>query len=166
MTEDNDVFTIMTSNDVSQLPPELIRPGRIDAQWYFGLPTQNERESILNIHLKKFKRTIDDSVVKNIAKESNNYTGAELELIVKTAVRKSYKRFCQDESSGTDITEEDLLSSIQDVVPVFKYNRQQVMMLEQYARDRTRKTSSPEVDDIAQIDDDFVSEIISAQGTR
>ena len=43
----------MTSNDVSQLPPELTRAGRLDATWYFSLPTLSERKEIFKIHLKK-----------------------------------------------------------------------------------------------------------------
>ena len=49
----NGVYVIMTSNDVSALPPEFTRSGRIDAQWYFSLPTTSEREDIFNVHLAK-----------------------------------------------------------------------------------------------------------------
>ena len=53
---DNGVFVVMTSNDVSQLPPELTRAGRLDATWYFSLPTLEERKQIFRIHLNNIKR--------------------------------------------------------------------------------------------------------------
>ena len=50
LQEDNTgIITIMTSNDVSQLPPELTRSGRIDAQWMFDLPNEFERSEIIDI---------------------------------------------------------------------------------------------------------------------
>ena len=48
LQEDTDVIVMMTSNDVSQLPPELTRSGRIDTQWIFDLPNKFEREEISN----------------------------------------------------------------------------------------------------------------------
>ena len=55
MLNDNEkgIFCIMTSNNVQDLPPELTRSGRLDAIFYFSLPSQEEREEILSIHYKK-----------------------------------------------------------------------------------------------------------------
>ena len=166
MVESNEVFTIMTSNDVSQLPPELIRPGRIDAQWYFGLPTASERTDIFNIHLNKYKQTEVQSKLDKAVKESRNYTGAEIELIVKTAVRKAYKRVCLGESDSVLVTEDDLLSSVTEVVPVFRYNSQQVQSLEQYAKNRTRSTSNMDADVIDIDQTDGIADEILLRGMK
>ena len=40
------VFVVATVNDVSQLPPEMLRKGRFDELWFVDLPNQNEREAI------------------------------------------------------------------------------------------------------------------------
>lgn len=166
MVENNEVFTIMTSNDVSQLPPELIRPGRIDAQWYFGLPTASERTDIFNIHLNKYKQTEVQNNLDKVVKESRNYTGAEIELVVKTAVRKAYKRVCMGESDAVLVTEDDLLSSVTEVVPVFKYNGQQVQSLEQYAKNRTRSTSNTDADVIDIDQTDGIADEILLRGMK
>ena len=73
----------MTSNDVSQLPPELTRSGRLDAIWYFSIPTQEEREAIFKIHLDKTGKTYDSSIIENLANHAENYTGAEIKNIEK-----------------------------------------------------------------------------------
>ena len=39
-----EAFVIATANDVSALPPELLRKGRFDELWFVDLPTHTERE--------------------------------------------------------------------------------------------------------------------------
>ena len=47
------VFIIATSNDISQLPPELIRKGRFDEIFFVDFPGTEARMQIATIHLKK-----------------------------------------------------------------------------------------------------------------
>ena len=47
------VFVVATANDVSQLPPELLRKGRLDEIFYVDLPSEEERGEIFRIHLAK-----------------------------------------------------------------------------------------------------------------
>src|SRR5204863_9854555 len=53
------VFVVATANDVSQLPPELLRNGRLDEIFYVDLPSEEEREAIFRIHLSKRHRNAD-----------------------------------------------------------------------------------------------------------
>ena len=83
LTELNDnnkgIFTVMTSNDISQLPPELTRIGRIDAIWYFTYPNEEERLEIIKIYFNKFyKNNVSEDVIKytitpQYKKRINNY---------------------------------------------------------------------------------------------
>src|SRR4029078_1330330 len=50
------VFVVATANDISQLPPELMRKGRLDEIFFVDLPSEAEREEIFRIHLLKRKR--------------------------------------------------------------------------------------------------------------
>ena len=50
------VFVVATANDISQLPPELLRKGRVDEIFFVDLPTEEEREEIIKIHLKRKNR--------------------------------------------------------------------------------------------------------------
>ena len=85
------VFFILTANRVSTLPPELIRPGRVDQNFCVTLPNIVERMEILKIHLVKRQQdpeTIDDLILA--AEASRGYVGSEIECAVKEAVLQSY----------------------------------------------------------------------------
>src|SRR3954468_18345328 len=50
------VFVVATANDVSQLPPEMLRKGRWDELFFVDLPNQAEREVIWEIQISKYGR--------------------------------------------------------------------------------------------------------------
>ena len=131
-----DVFTIMTSNDVSQLPPELTRSGRLDTMWYFGLPSEDERLEIFRIHYSKTKAIISEEVIAYAASISEHLTGAEIKECVKTTMRKAFKRFKIDGSK--DITIEDIDNSIVEIIPVYESSKEKILALEDYAKNRAR----------------------------
>lgn len=132
---DNGVFVVMTSNDVSQLPPELTRAGRLDAIWFFGLPTEEERKQILDIHLRKANRPVTDDVLEKMAKSMEKYTGAEIELVVKSSLRRAYlEKIKTGEDKG--ITPEILQAASEEVVPVAVSSREQIAALENWAKNR------------------------------
>jgi SpoVK/Ycf46/Vps4 family AAA+-type ATPase len=135
----NGVYVVMTSNDVTQLPPELTRSGRLDAMWYFSLPTEEERKDIFRIHLGKTGKTITDDVINAAAKATENYTGAEIKDIVKQAMWKAFKRFKTGGENG--LTEEDVVSAAKEVIPIFRSSEEKIQALEYWARGRARYTN-------------------------
>ena len=125
----------MTSNDVSQLPPELTRAGRLDAIWYFTLPTLEERIQIFNIHLNKTGKIVPETTIREIAKATDKYTGAEIELIVKSALRRAYlEKVKTGEDKG--ITYDILLKAVNDVIPIAVSSKEQILGLERWAQNR------------------------------
>lgn len=126
----------MTSNDVSQLPPELTRTGRLDARWYFSLPTEDERKEIFRIHLDKTQKSYSKDLLEEAAKESRNYSGAEIKEIVKISMRKAYKRYKLD--GNNSITNEDLLPAIKDIIPIYQSSKEQIAYLEDWAKGRAQ----------------------------
>lgn len=133
---DNDgVFVIMTSNDVSQLPPELTRAGRLDAIWYFTLPTFEERKQIFEIHLNKINQSLSDNIITDAATLTKDYTGAEIELIVKSALRRAYLNKVK---TGKDegITVDILKKAIKDVIPIAISSKEQITSLQRWAQNR------------------------------
>ena len=84
------VFVVATANDISQLPPELLRKGRVDEIFFVDLPTQKEREQIIKIHLQKKGRNPNNFDVETLAKEAKGFSGAELEEAVKEALFQAY----------------------------------------------------------------------------
>jgi SpoVK/Ycf46/Vps4 family AAA+-type ATPase len=85
------VFVVATSNNLSNLPPELKRKGRFDEIFFLDLPGEESRMEILQIHLKKWAPTLmHDGGLVEIAKKTVDFTGAELEAIVKDAKKLAF----------------------------------------------------------------------------
>lgn len=132
---DNGVYTIMTSNDVSQLPPELTRAGRLDAIWYFGLPDEDERKEIFKVHFAKTKQHVDNDLIEVAVNETNKYTGAEIEQIVKASVKKAFIRM-KKENTSMKITKSDIIEAKEQVIPISKSSKEKIAQLELWANGR------------------------------
>ena len=153
---DNDygVYIIMTSNDVSQLPPELTRQGRLDAKWFFDFPKENERKEIFKIHFSKYNKEINSDLLDLAVSKTNNFTGAEIQEIVKNTIRKSFIRFKKD--NDDELKEEDITSAINEIIPIFKTSKESILALKSYCSNRFRS-----VNEENDYDDD--DECLSAQ---
>lgn len=135
---DNDygVYIIMTSNDVSQLPPELTRQGRLDAKWFFDFPKENERKEIFKIHFSKYNKEINSDLLDLAVSKTNNFTGAEIQEIVKNTIRKSFIRFKKD--NNNELKEEDITSAINEIIPISKTSKESILALKSYCSNRFR----------------------------
>ena len=103
----NPVFVVATANDITKLPPELLRKGRFDEIFYVGLPKINERKKIFEIHIsKRRKQDLKNINLNQLAEKTNGYSGADIEGVVKEAVESA---FASDKSS---LTNEDILDAI------------------------------------------------------
>ena len=153
---DNDygVYIIMTSNDVSQLPPELTRQGRLDAKWFFDFPKENERKEIFKIHFSKYNKEINSDLLDLAVSKTNNFTGAEIQEIVKNTIRKSFIRFKKD--NNDELKEEDIASAINEIIPISKTSKESILALKSYCSNRFRS-----VNEENDYDDD--DECLSAQ---
>lgn len=153
---DNDygVYIIMTSNDVSQLPPELTRQGRLDAKWFFDFPKENERKEIFKIHFSKYNKEINSDLLDLAVSKTNDFTGAEIQEIVKNTIRKSFIRFKKD--NNDELKEEDITSAINEIIPISKTSKESILALKSYCSNRFRS-----VNEENDYDDD--DECLSAQ---
>ena len=86
------VFVVATSNDVSALPPELLRKGRFDEVFFVDLPTEDERQKILEIHLSKREIGLEQQEIHEIAKETQGFSGAELEQLVVSSLYAGHSK--------------------------------------------------------------------------
>ena len=85
------IFVVATANDISQLPPELLRKGRFDEMFFVDLPDEIEREEIWTIHLtRKNVGGISTKDMKKLVEATEGYTGAEIEQIVKDAMNVAF----------------------------------------------------------------------------
>lgn len=72
------VFVVATANDVSQLPPELLRAGRWDSMFFVDLPNVDERQVIWQIQIRKHGRNPADFDTLQLARASDGLTGSEI----------------------------------------------------------------------------------------
>jgi SpoVK/Ycf46/Vps4 family AAA+-type ATPase len=86
------VFVVATANDVSALPPELVRKGRFDEIFFVDLPNADVREAILSIHLSNRRNDPADFDLRALAAASDGFSGAEIEQAIVSALYAAHAR--------------------------------------------------------------------------
>ena len=84
-------FVVATANDITKLPPELLRKGRFDEIFYVGLPSRAERENIFKIHITK-RRAMDlnNIDISKLVDKTEGFSGADIEGVVKDAIEAAF----------------------------------------------------------------------------
>ena len=146
--KESPVFVIATANDVSQLPPELLRKGRFDEIFFVDLPNREERRAILDIHIRRRGRDPANFDMKRLVGASAGYSGSELEEVLVTALYNAY-----DEGQGeSDITTDGVVVAMREVIPLSQTMRERLAGMREWARSRARRASTSDEDGSA--DDD------------
>ncbi len=124
------VFVMVTANNVTGLPPEMLRRGRFDAIFSTSLPNSKDRREVLRIHLKLRKRKLESfnkDDVNEIVNLSEGYVPAEIESAVKDALVDAYNA---DEEMGMQHVKKALLS----MVPLSKAFARQIQEMNEWAK--------------------------------
>jgi ATP-dependent 26S proteasome regulatory subunit len=129
------VFVVATANDISQLPPELMRKGRFDEIFFVDLPVEDERDEIFEIHIRKRGRNPEQFDVKVLAAEADGFSGAEIEQVVVSSLYDAY-------DTGRDIEMEDLVRNINQSIPLSRTMKEQIDALREWAATRARPAST------------------------
>lgn len=129
------VFLIATANNVSALPPEMLRKGRFDEVFFIDLPGDQEREQIFSIHLKKRHRDPKKFDLAALSKATEGFSGAEIEQVVVGGL------FCAF-NAGRELSEQDILDEADAVVPLSIMMSEEIDELREWAKLRTRPASS------------------------
>ncbi len=128
------VFVVATANDISQLPPELLRKGRLDEIFFVDLPSQEERAEIFRIHLAKRSRDPQRFDCGMLAARSENFSGAEIEQAVISALYDAFY-------AKIELTTEHVLEALGQTVPLAKTMDEQINRLRSWAEGRARNAS-------------------------
>jgi len=124
------VFIVATSNDITSLPPELIRKGRMDEVFFVDLPPAKVRIEIFRIHLAKRKLDPADFDLKALAETAEGFTGAEIEEAVVAA-----RYLAASQKKG--ISTEDIISAVNRTYPVSVLRAESIQALRTWAKGRT-----------------------------
>jgi ATP-dependent 26S proteasome regulatory subunit len=84
------VFLVATANDISHLPPELLRKGRFDEIFFVDLPNAEGRAQILKIHLARKKQDPAAFDLAALAAACDGFSGAEIEQAIVSALYEAH----------------------------------------------------------------------------
>jgi SpoVK/Ycf46/Vps4 family AAA+-type ATPase len=129
------VFVVATSNNVSQLPPELLRKGRFDEIFYVDLPSKDERKDIFKIHLEKRNRQIDSFDLNALSIKSHGFSGSEIEEVIVSGL---YDAFDNDEQ----LEQKHLEAVIETLIPLSQTMEEQIRGIRDWAKLRARRAST------------------------
>ncbi|NVJ60688.1 MAG: AAA family ATPase [Gammaproteobacteria bacterium] len=124
------VFVVSTANDISRLPPELIRKGRLDEIFFVDLPEYEARKEIFAIHLGKRKQSVDSFDLDQLASSCDGFTGSEIEQAVVSGLYHSY-------GQSTPLNNEILLDEIKNTRPLSVVMSEKMNELRNWAAGRT-----------------------------
>ncbi|MBN1974253.1 MAG: AAA family ATPase [Sedimentisphaerales bacterium] len=132
------VFVVATANDVTMLPPELLRKGRFDEIFFIDLPSFLERKEIFKVHLTKRKMNPEEFNIDELSYASSGFSGAEIEEAIVSAM---FDSFYQKEKLSLG----RLIDSIRQAVPLSKTMSEDIEQLRKWANDRARIATSKEL---------------------
>lgn len=129
------VFIVATANDILELPPELLRKGRLDEVFFVDLPDAAVREQIFHIHLERRGLDAARFDLAGLAAAADGFTGAEIEEAIVSARYLAGARSSGD--SVAEVTSEDVLAAVNRTFPMSVLRAESIAALRQWAQGRT-----------------------------
>jgi len=123
------VFLAATSNNITVLPPEMLRKGRFDEIFFVDLPNTQIRASLFTLHLKKRGRDPGAFDAAKLAQASEGFSGAEIEQAIVSGL---YTAFSQKQQLSTEI----LLAEIKSTQPLSVTRAEEIASIRDWAKNR------------------------------
>lgn len=130
-------FVLATANNITQLPPELLRKGRFDEIFYVGLPNPAERKKIFEVHIaKRRKADLAGINIQQLVSKTEGFSGADIEGVVRDGIENA---FC----NGSEcLTTEDILKAISGTTSLSEIMKKDLdNMAEEYKKRRLKNAS-------------------------
>jgi SpoVK/Ycf46/Vps4 family AAA+-type ATPase len=124
-----EVFVVATANDLSQLPPELLRKGRFDEIFFVDLPDAQDRYTILQIHLMRHRQDPTRFDLAQLVQATDGFSGAEIEQAI---IASLYRAIYEQRPIETNL----LIEEIKSTVPLSVSRREDIHRLKAFARER------------------------------
>jgi len=131
------VFVVATANRIEKLPAEVMRKGRFDQLFFLDLPTDSERQRILDIHLSANGADPARFNLAALSAATKNWSGAEIEQGVKAAVVDAWQ-------AGRDFGERDVMLALSRMVPLSRTMSEQIKALRVWSQERATPASARE----------------------
>lgn len=123
------VFIVATSNDITGLPPELVRKGRLDEIFFVDLPASDIRREIFRIHLESREFKSENFDLHELTEASDGFSGAEIEQAVVAAIYSAAAR-------GTELSTDGIVEEIRNTSPLSVVMGEKIAALRHWANGR------------------------------
>ena len=135
--KDSPAFVVATANDITKLPPELMRKGRFDEIFYVGLPQREERRKIFEIHIQK-RRPQDLSKINidALLDKTEGYSGADIEGVIRESVESAFA------AQKTELATDDILQVIANTHSLSEIMKEPIQKMEKEYQNRKFKNAS------------------------
>jgi SpoVK/Ycf46/Vps4 family AAA+-type ATPase len=137
------VFVMATANNISILPPELLRKGRFDEIFFVNLPCLAERKEIFAIHIAKKRRDPKNFDIAKLAGRCKGFSGAEIEEAIVTGL---YDAFYESPDKDT-FSDAHIMKALSETVPLSKTMAEDIQRLRQWSTQRARPATRYQNDD-------------------
>ena len=124
------VFVAATANDLSAVPPELLRKGRFDEIFFVDLPSPMEREAIFRLHLERRKQDPAKFDLGALVQASDGFSGAEIEQAIVTAL------YAMIADKDVALTTERLVAELGSTIPLSRSRQEDIEALRSFAAER------------------------------
>lgn len=145
------VFVIATANEISLLPPEILRKGRFDEIFFIDLPTAEEREAIFAIHIRRSGHNPEAFDLKALSRLTGSengefegtFSGAEIEAVVREALLQAYFEAMQANQEPV-LRQEHFENAIACTQPLSATRAEELVGLRQWSEGRAVPATLPD----------------------
>jgi len=130
-------FVVMTVNNIDAIAassPEMLRKGRFDEIFFVGLPSEKERELIFSIHIRKNSRDPKNYNLKKLAKISDGFSGAEIEMAVVEGLYSAFYAECE-------LQDKHILKAVADTNPLSETQKGSLEHMKKWAENNATDAS-------------------------
>jgi AAA+ superfamily predicted ATPase len=124
------VFLVATANDVSRLPPELLRKGRFDEIFFVDLPSDAARDEVLRLHFEKRDIAWEGFELNTLVAATAGFSGAEIEQVIVSSLYAAH-------AESLPLAQRHLLDEIRNTRPLSVLMAERVQELREWAKTRT-----------------------------
>ena len=130
-------FVLATANDITKMPPELLRKGRFDEIFFVDLPNSEERKKIFEVHIgKRRKADLNNIDIPKLVSMTEGYSGADIEGVVRDGIENA---FCDDKEAVTTKYIKDAIDATTSLSEIMKDDLKK--MKDEYTKRRLKNAT-------------------------
>lgn len=139
------VFVVATANDITNIPPELLRRGRFDEIFYVDLPSERERKQIFTVKTNQLIPPPKGIDYAELATLSKGFSGADIECVINDALESMFR------SNESVITQHIIKKHINLITPISIVLKDKISIYQELFKKFSLKAASLTDEDLKKI---------------